>query len=85
MLHDTIFYVLPSKSEDGNLNGQGPKHACLIAKGHVYNKPTKEETEIYTTSLDLLEIGRQNSCNISPETTMLIWPSIEKLQKPDEQ
>ena len=33
----------------------------------------------------LLEIDKQNSSNISPITTLLIWPSIEKLQKPDEQ
>ena len=55
-----------------------------MAEDYIY-QVTKVETEIYTGSLNLLEIDKQNSCNISPNTTMLIWPSIEKLQKPDEQ
>jgi hypothetical protein len=45
----------------------------------------KAGVKIYTASLNLLEIDMQNSCIISPNATMLIWPSIEKLQKPDEQ
>jgi hypothetical protein len=45
----------------------------------------KAGAKIYTASLNLLEIDMQNSCIISPNATMLIWPSIEKLQKPDEQ
>jgi hypothetical protein len=56
-----------------------------MAEDYICLQVAQAGTEIYTASLNLLEINKQNSCVISPHATMLIWPSIEKLQKPDEQ
>jgi hypothetical protein len=67
-----------------NSKGLDLKNAYLMAEEYICQE-AKAGAEIYTASLNLLEIDMQNSCIISPNATMLIWPSIEKLQKPDEQ